>query len=105
MFVQIVNFRRKDITHERLMEIFDQLAPAYAAFPGLLTKMWLQDAEAGKYGGVYVWEDEAAAAKFADSELYAGLASFPNLEDLTVQSFGVVEGPTKLTRGYVAAHA
>ncbi len=105
MFVQIVSFRRKDITHDRLMEIFDKLAPGYAALPGLLSKIWLEDAAAGNYGGVYVWENEAAAKAFTETELYSGLVSFPNLEDLQVKSYGVVEGPTKLTRGFAGAHA
>lgn len=76
----------------------DELAPAFAAVPGLLTKFWLHG-EGDVRGGVYVWSDRAAFVAFLQSDLGRGLASHPHIAGLTVRDFAVDEAPTRVTRG------
>jgi Putative mono-oxygenase ydhR len=80
----------------------EELAPAFAQVPGLVSKVWLKGAD-GRYGGVYVWEDESAYRAFLTSELGAALASHPHLEGLTMREWSVDERPTAVTRGILQA--
>jgi hypothetical protein len=52
MHVQIVNFNLKGIADAQFREACDQLAPAFAAVPGLISKVWLADPSTNTYGGV-----------------------------------------------------
>ncbi len=46
------NFNLNGITETDYAAGCDQIAPAFAAVPGLVTKVWLADSDAGVYGGV-----------------------------------------------------
>jgi Putative mono-oxygenase ydhR len=83
MHVQVVNFGLVGVDEAGYVALCDELAPAFAAVPGLLTKVWLADSEAGVYGGVYVWASRAAMEAFAGGDLFAAMVSHPNLADLT----------------------
>lgn len=99
MHVQIINFRLKDVTEEDYAGLCDELAPSYAAVPGLLRKIWLADSDTGTYGGVYVWQDKQAMEDFAKTDLFNSVANHPNLDGVTSTDFGVLLGPTEMTRG------
>lgn len=97
MHVQIVNFQLSGITEEQYRTICDELAPAFAATPGLISKVWLADADTNSYGGVYVWRDQAAMEEFQAGELFKAVLSHPNLSGISSQDFGVLEAPTAVT--------
>ena len=97
MHVQIINFRLTGISESEYLALCDDLAPAFAALPGLQSKFWLADSAKGVYGGVYVWESAAAMEAYTRSELFAGVAAHPNLTDITSTDFGVLAGPTAVT--------
>ena len=101
MHIQIVNFRLKGVTEEDYAGLCDELAPSYAAVPGLVRKVWLADSENGVYGGVYVWRDRQAMEDFAQSELNKSVVTHPNLDDVTSTDFGVLLGPTEVTHGSI----
>jgi len=101
MHIQIINFRLKGVSEEDYAGLCDELAPSYAAVPGLVRKVWLADSENGVYGGVYVWRDRKAMEEFAQTELFNSVATHPNLEDVTSTDFGVLLGPTGVTRGSI----
>ena len=61
MNVLIVNFTLEGISEEQYQAMCDDVAPAFAAVPGLASKVWLADREAGIYGGVYMFESAEAA--------------------------------------------
>jgi Putative mono-oxygenase ydhR len=84
-----------------------ELAPAYAAVPGLSTKVCLADRDANTYGGVYLWSDAHAQAAFAESDLFTAVAAHPNLTATTSRAFDVLAGPTTVTHGdrLAAEHA
>lgn len=104
MNVLIVNFTLEGISEEQYQAMCDDIAPAFAAVPGLASKVWLADPEAGVYGGVYVFESAEATDEYLSSELFAGVGSTPGFAGITVTRFGVLDGPTSMTRGLVATH-
>jgi hypothetical protein len=103
--VLVVNFRLDGIDEAQYRAICDELAPAFAEVEGLEAKTWLADADTGVYGGVYMFRDREAFDAFAASELAAGVANHPNLAGVTMKSFGVLEGPSRVTHGLVGATA
>lgn len=107
MKVQIVTFQLNGIDDEAYGGMCHELAPAYAAVPGLSTKVWLADRDANTYGGVYLWSDAHAQAAFAESDLFTAVAAHPNLTATTSRAFDVLAGPTTVTHGdrLAAEHA
>lgn len=105
MHIQIVTFQLKDLSEEDYFNVCNQLAPSFADIPGLISKVWLADRNSGTYGGVYSWRDHAAMEAFAATDLFASVANNPNLSGLTSRDFGVLEGPSAVTRGRAALAA
>src|SRR5215469_4058689 len=77
------------------------LAPAFAAVPGLVSKVWLHG-EGNARGGVYLWRDKAAYGAFLASDLGKAVGSHPNIAGLTMRDYAVDEAPTRVTRGLAA---
>src|SRR6476661_7327238 len=103
MHVQVVNFQLRDMDETAFRAMCDELAPTFATIPGLVAKLWLVDAASGTYGGVYTWESKDAYEAYTRSELFRAVATNPNFANITNRDFGVLEGPTRTTRGLVAA--
>jgi heme-degrading monooxygenase HmoA len=103
MHVQIVNFNLKDMTDAELRSTADEVAPAFASVPGLIGKIWLADDEKNTYGGVYIWQDAAAMQAYLASDLGQGVLGNPNFANLTSRDFEVLNGPTTISGGPVAA--
>ena len=98
MHIQVVNFNLEGITHDDFLLIADTAAPAFAEVPGLISKVWLSDQEGNTYGGVYTWENKEAMEAFGESELFTNaVKNNPNFVNLSVKSFGILEGPCKVT--------
>lgn len=98
MHVLIVNFHLAGITREEFQAMSDHLAPAFAKLPGLVSKTWLADAESNTYGGVYLWDSEASCSAYKASELFNTVKTHPNFTDITSREFGVLDGPSQVTR-------
>ena len=77
----------------------DQVAGAFAALPGLLSKVWIIDEERGRAGGVYLFADRLAATAYLDGPIVKGLRENPALAGVEVRLFDVIEGPSVITRG------
>jgi len=99
MQILIVNFNLEGISRSEYEGVCNELAPAFAAVPGLISKHWLANEANNTYGGVYLFQDLAALDGFMASELFAGVAGNPALINATAKSFCVLEGPTRVTRG------
>src|SRR3954451_11377436 len=99
--ILIVNFNLDGLSEEGFESSCDELAPAFAAVPGLVSKVWLADRGEGTFGGVYTFESEKAVDAFLKSDLFAGVGSTPGLVNISVRRFGVLDGPTRVTRGLV----
>jgi hypothetical protein len=80
-------------------ELCEQLAPAFAAFPGLASLTWLANGDTGCYGGFYVFETRAAFDRFVASELFETLRSHGSLRELRSSDYAINDGPTAVTGG------
>ncbi len=99
MQILIVNFNLDGLSEEDFANSSAELAPAFAAIPGLVSKVWLADRAEGIYGGVYTFESEQAVDHYLQSDLFAAVGATPGLVNISVRRFGVLEGPTRVTRG------
>ena len=95
MRILIVNFSLEGLPHEEYLKVADELAPVFAGVAGLRSKTWLADKESNVYGGVYVFESQQALDDYCGGELFAGVGSNPNFTNISVRSFGTLEGPSK----------
>ena len=95
MRILIVNFSLEGLPHEEYLKVADELAPVFAGVAGLRSKTWLADKESNVYGGVYVFESQQALDDYCVGELFAGVGSNPNFTNISVRSFGTLEGPSK----------
>jgi Putative mono-oxygenase ydhR len=93
-----ITFDLADMTHERYTEVSAELAPAFAAVPGLLAKIWLADRQDARYGGVYLFDDIAAADAFLGSTLAHSVATNPHFAGLAIRRFAVDEASTARTQ-------
>ena len=105
MQILIVNFNLAGLSEEEFASSCDELAPVFAAVPGLVSKVWLADRAEGIFGGVYTFESEEAVDDYLQSDLFAGVGATPGFVNISVRRFGVLEGPTRVTRGFVQAAA
>jgi len=97
--ILIVNFNLDGLSEEEFVSACDELAPAFAAVPGLASKVWLADRAEGIFGGVYTFESDRAVDDFLQSDLFAAVGSTPGLVNISVRRFGILDGPTRVTRG------
>jgi Putative mono-oxygenase ydhR len=99
MHALFVSYLLRDASLAQHAELCEQLAPAVAAVPGLLSKTWLANTETGRFGGFYVFASRAAFERYVASELFDTLISAGSIRDLTTSDFSVAPIPTALTRG------
>jgi quinol monooxygenase YgiN len=89
MMAQLVVFTSR--LHEKdVLRTIEERMPEHRAVPGLVQKLYLRDPSSGVCGGIYIWEDEAAMAAFAESDLARTIASAYRIEGRPrVQSFEI----------------
>ena len=105
MHIQIINFHLKGVSEAGFRGLCDEVAPAFAELPGLISKVWLANRTTNTYGGVYTWATREAMEEYAKSDLFKAVATNPNLADITSIDFDVLEEPTSVTRGLVGVPA
>ena len=98
MIIQVVNFNLNGLSDADYRSACDGLAPELARVPGLISKVWLADEASNTYGGVYTWADQGALDAFAGSDFFKAFASNPNFANITSTVFGILEGPSQVTR-------
>jgi N-acetyl-1-D-myo-inositol-2-amino-2-deoxy-alpha-D-glucopyranoside deacetylase len=98
MHISVINFRIRNIDDAGWSRACDELAPMFAAVPGLVSKIWLHG-QGDARGGVYLWEEKAAYDAFLASDLSKVIGSHPNVADLTARDYTIDEAPTRVTRG------
>lgn len=104
MEILVINFSLEGMTEADYRDLCDNVAPAFAAVPGLVSKVWLADRANGVYGGVYTFETGDAVDAYLATDL-AQVAAIPGLVDVSVRRFEVLSEPTAITRGLVPATA
>lgn len=80
-------------------EFRDQIAPALAAVPGLVSLTWLANDDTGRYGGFYLFETKSAFDRFVASELFETLRAHASVGDMTASDYSTNGSPTTVTRG------
>ena len=60
----------------------------------------IADRAEGTFGGVYTFESEQAVDDYLQSDLFAAVGSTPGLVNISVRRFGILDGPTRVTRGF-----
>lgn len=105
MHIQVVNFQLSDLSEEQFSAGCDEVAPAFAEVPGLISKVWLANRSTNTYGGVYTWASREAMEEFSRSELFHAVASNTHFVGVTSSDFDVLEDPTRVTHGLAAARA
>jgi quinol monooxygenase YgiN len=105
VIIQVVNFNLKDLSDAEYRSACDGLAEELARVPGLISKVWLADEASNTYGGVYTWVDHQALDAFAQSDFFKAFAANPNFANITSTTFGVLEGPSQITRASIAIAA
>ncbi len=99
MYARIVTFRIDGPGHEAYHSHAVAIAEAFNQWKGLVAKIWLGDAAAGRYGGFYVFADaEAAEASRATAE-FLSLQHLPVFVDLHIEEFDILDEPTAITAG------
>ena len=96
--IQIFNFHLAGIGDEEFRAMSDQLATAFAKFPGLISKTWLADAPSNTYGGVYLWDTETSCSNYKASKLFNAVKTHPNFAEVSSREFGVLDGSSRITR-------
>ena len=99
MHIQVVTFKLDGIDDAAYQAHTEQIAPAFAALPGLRAKIWLANQQARTYGGIYAFDDVAAMRAYLGGKIFQGLQANPHMIDVAVRDFSVLAGPTKVTRG------
>jgi hypothetical protein len=81
------------------------LADSIARVDGLHWKIWLMNEAESRFGGVYLFEDEASAAAYLSGPIVTQFAKHPAVSDIRVKQFDVMEELSAITRGpvYVSA--
>jgi quinol monooxygenase YgiN len=100
MLVQVVTFNLDGMSDADFRAACERdWAGVVATMPGLVSKSWLANTEANTYGGIYVWQDEAAMQHYADTDFFKAFASDPRIANISSQTFGVLEAPSRMTHG------
>jgi len=103
MHVLIINFNLRGIDDAQYARLCDDVAPAFAAVPGLASKLWIKNSDTGTYGGVYIFESRDALNRFQASDLFRAIAVNKNFAHITANDFEILEEPTRVTHGLLAA--
>lgn len=99
MHIQVITFKLDGIDDAAYQAHAEQLAPAFAAMPGLRAKIWLANQQTSTYGGIYAWDDRTAMRAYQSGEIFQKMEANPHLIDVAVSDFPVLAGPTEVTRG------
>ena len=85
---------------EALTAAVAELAQSIRNEPGLVWKIWTENARTKEAGGIYVFSDDAAARAYVDKHRER-LKSF-GITSVNVKTFDINEGLTRITNGPVA---
>lgn len=105
MHILVITFQLDGLSAGDFYALCDELAPAWAKIPGLISKVWLNSPETNTYGGIYTWDSRQAMDEYQQSELFAAVANHPNFANAAVNDYGIIEAPTRVTHGLAAVAA
>ena len=98
MHALFVNFTVPGKSADEVIELVEPLVPSFSHLPGNLAKIWLADAEAGRYGALYLWRESEDLEAFLASDLWQAVVNHPAFAAFDVRPFTVLEDFTKATQ-------
>ena len=102
MVIVQVNYRRPDMPKaEWEARYTDDRAKPFLSVDGLQWKIWLDDSDERRAGGIYLFADRAAAEAYANGPIVARIKANPDVTELEIRMFDVRERMTAITRGPV----
>jgi hypothetical protein len=103
MHALLITYRTVGVTPEQVRaEIVAPATPFFAGHERLVSKVWLDDAEAGSYGGFYVWRDRSDMEEFLGSPVFAQLTGAPYVTDVSTTDWPIGAEASRATRGIPA---
>jgi hypothetical protein len=93
MLLHETSFELDGMDADEAARLVLELAPRFAAMPGLVHKVWTR--EGARFGGVYLWRDRASLDDFRAGPLHP--SNVPAFTDLRERTLGVVTAPTAIT--------
>lgn len=84
---------------EEMSKVYQELAESIEKEPGLIWKIWTENAETKESGGIYLFEDEASLQNYLDMHTKR-LQSF-GVTNIRVKIFDVNKPLTNITKGHV----
>ena len=103
MYARIITFRLDGVTVEEHAPAAAAIAPNFAAWPGLITKFWIHDADQATLGGVYIFADREAADRSQQTPEFAAVTNNPTFADVHIREFDVLDELTAITAGPFAS--
>jgi hypothetical protein len=103
MYARIVTFRLDGPSFDEYHAQAVAIAESFNEWPGLQAKVWLADEADGRYGGVYLFASAADADESRSAPQFLALQRLPVYTDLRVQEFEILDEPTAITAGVLAA--
>ena len=97
MNILVINFNLNGLSRADYEQVCADLAPTFAAIPGLISKHWLANEDTNTYGGVYIWEDKASMLAYMESEIFQSIGANPALANVVANDFEVLTGPSQVT--------
>jgi hypothetical protein len=99
MVIVQINYRRPDMPKaEWEARYTDARAAQFLEVPGLLWKIWLDGVEERRAGGIYLFEDRAAAEAYTNGPIAARMRANPDISELDIRIFDVRERMSEITR-------
>jgi hypothetical protein len=99
MHALLVTYGLNGTTSCEQAELYEALAPAFAAVRGLVSRTPLANPAAGRYGAFYVFETKGAFDRFVAGELYAATDGSPQLVNPATSDFSIPSrGPRQAAR-------
>jgi len=95
----LLSYGLRDATPAEHAELCEQLAPAVAAVPGLVSATWLANPATGRFGGFYVFASRGDFDRFVASELFEALRAHHSVRDVSTSDYAVSARPTAVTGG------
>jgi len=88
----IVRGLKSKLSHDELERRYKERMPQFRDVPGLLQKYYSYDSSTEEWAGIYLWESEASAAAYLESDLRK---TIPSAYELTqpprVERFPIVD--------------
>lgn len=79
--------------------MLEHVAPAVAQVEGLAWKIFVIDEETHEAGGLYLFENAAAAEAYVHGPIIGQLSQHPGISKASIKLFNLLEAVTRITRG------